>query len=98
MLQHFYYQDAKGVFIYGLSYDNHYGETLDPDIETNPKVLVFDWEGMPTKEIVLEDGRFIQSFTVDEKTTLNTPIIRMKGIITWSCIRSLELIIHFKTQ
>ncbi len=59
--------DAKGDYIYGLSYDHPYEDSLNPDIPTNSKILVFDWDGHPVKELELEDGRYIQSFAVDEK-------------------------------
>jgi hypothetical protein len=59
--------DAKGEYIYGLSYDNLYDEYTNPNIATNSKLLVFDWDGNPVKELVLNDGRYIMSFAVDEK-------------------------------
>ncbi|EON74868.1 hypothetical protein ADIS_4700 [Lunatimonas lonarensis] len=59
--------DAKGEYIYGLSYDNPYAAARSPDIATNSKILVFDWKGNPVQEMILDDGRFIQSFAVDEK-------------------------------
>lgn len=57
---------AKEEYIYCLSYDNPYGQSRNPDIKTNSKILVFDWAGNPVKEFVLNDGRFVQSFAVDE--------------------------------
>jgi hypothetical protein len=59
--------DANGEYIYGLSYDNPYEEARSPDIATNSKILVFDWQGNPVKEVIINDGRFIQSFALDEK-------------------------------
>ncbi|MEX2567156.1 MAG: hypothetical protein WD431_14530 [Cyclobacteriaceae bacterium] len=59
--------DAKGEYIYGLSYENPFEETRNPDISTNSKILVFDWQGNPVKELLLSGGRFIQSFAVDGK-------------------------------
>lgn len=59
--------DAKGEYIYGLSYDNPYEECINPNIATNSRILVFDWEGNPVEELTFNDGRFIQSFALDER-------------------------------
>jgi hypothetical protein len=59
--------DAKGEFIYGLNYNNLSTDIYDHGNNSNLKVEVFDWEGNPIKEYILNDNRFIETLAVDLK-------------------------------
>lgn len=56
--------ESKGNLIYGLNYNNRTQDLYPTKEITNLKVQVFDWEGQPIKEYLL-DHRFISSFAVD---------------------------------
>lgn len=64
--------DSKGDYIYCLNYNNKQTDlsTNNPSEILNLKVLVFDWEGNPVKEYILQDKRYIESFAVDEKNQM----------------------------
>lgn len=36
-----------------------------PTTRSSQKIEVFDWDGTPVKEYVLNDDRFVQSFAMD---------------------------------
>lgn len=59
--------DSKGEFIYGLNYNNLSTDIYDHGNNSNLKVEVFDWEGNPIKEYILNDNRFIETLAVDLK-------------------------------
>lgn len=59
--------DASVEFIYGLSRNNLGKEIRDPQVRSPHKILVFDWDGNPMTEYVLDDGRYVFSIAVDEK-------------------------------
>jgi len=56
--------DAKGEYIFGLNFNNSISTYLTPKRTNNPKIQVFNWEGLAIKEYTL-DNRLITAFAID---------------------------------